>query len=56
MRYSAVENFIHTWIQTQITPVVQTHCLLVAEINVVFLYIILYHIDIHLFDIKVNLP
>ena len=41
MRYSAVENFIHTGIQTQITTDVQTHCLLVALINVVF------NVDLH---------
>ena len=37
MRYITVEDVIHTGIQTQITPDVQTHCLLVALMNVVFL-------------------
>jgi len=39
MRYITVEDVIHTGIQTQITPDVQTHCLLVALINVVFFII-----------------
>ena len=37
MRYITIEDVIHTGIQTQITPDVQTHCLLVALIHVVFL-------------------
>ena len=37
MRHITVEDVIHTEIQTHITPDVQTHCLLVALINVVFL-------------------
>jgi len=36
MRFITVDDVIHTWGQTQITPDVQTHCLLVALINVVF--------------------
>jgi len=39
MRYITVEDVIHTGIQTQITPDVQTHCLLVALIYVVFFII-----------------
>jgi len=33
MRYITIEDVIHTEIQTQITPDVQTHCLLVALIQ-----------------------
>ena len=46
MRYITVEDVTHTGIQTQITPYVQTHCLLVARI-IFFIYRLLYHLDLH---------
>ena len=44
MRYITVEDVIHTGIQTQITPDVQTHC---CTNKCFFFYRILYHIDLH---------